>query len=214
MHGSVFNPPNLWCACQVILIIVACYSLGCITVGYYLVRWRTGQDIRRLGSGNLGAKNVSRILGRWGFVATFFGDFAKGMIAVALAIEANLPPWAVTLAMLAVVAGHNWPLQLRFHGGKGISASLGAVMLYNRIAITCLVVLFIVIFALWRKFTLSGLLAYAMAPMVLWFMRPGPVVLVGMFLLAVEVIFAHRQNLRDEFLRLKPLDGQGPSNAL
>lgn len=214
MSGIASSTPNLWLASQIILVLMASYALGCISVGYYLVRWRTGQDIRALGSGNLGAKNVKRVLGWWGFIVTFVGDIAKGLTAVAIARGADLPGWAVTLAMLLVVAGHNWPIQLRFHGGKGVSASLGAVLAYNWLALVCLVVLSLVVFAVWRKVTLSGMAAYVATPFLLWFFQSSPVAVAGMFLLAVEVIFAHRQNLRDELLRLNPVDRHRPDNAL
>src|ERR1035441_2499722 len=61
---------------------LAAYALGCFTTGYYLVRWRTGQDVREVGSGSVGARNVGRLLGRQGFLATMLCDFGKGMLAV------------------------------------------------------------------------------------------------------------------------------------
>src|SRR6266700_3220802 len=66
------------------LVILAGYSLGCFTSGYYLVRWRTGDDIRLLGSGSVGATNVSRVLGKPGFVLTVLCDFFKGLLAFAI----------------------------------------------------------------------------------------------------------------------------------
>src|SRR5437667_3775423 len=68
------------------LLLAACYSLGCCTVGYYWVRWRTGLDLRFQGSGNLGAKNVGRLLGPSGFLVTLLIDGAKGALAVRLAL--------------------------------------------------------------------------------------------------------------------------------
>lgn len=66
------------------MLILASYALGCLATGYYWVRWQTGQDIRRLGSGGVGARNVGRVLGPWGFTITLLGDAAKGALAVGL----------------------------------------------------------------------------------------------------------------------------------
>src|ERR1041385_8199295 len=99
-------------------IAVGAYLLGCFATGYYLVRLRTGQDIRELGSGSVGAKNVGRLLGRPGFVVALLGDLAKGAFAVWAAQHFTKDDWAVQLSLLAVVAGHVWPAQLRFRGGK------------------------------------------------------------------------------------------------
>src|SRR5215472_4005302 len=91
------------------------YLLGCFTTGYYLVRARAGQDIRELGSGSVGARNVGRVLGWPGFVLTLLGDFVKGALAVWGVRFLTNDPRLVEIALLAVVMGHIWPAQLRFH---------------------------------------------------------------------------------------------------
>jgi len=109
-------------------ICLGAYSLGCLTTGYYLVRTRTGQDLRALGSGSVGARNVGRLLGWRGFVLTVLGDFCKGALAVWAARHFTTDDRLVLLAMLAVVAGHVWPAQLHFQGGKGMATTLGALL--------------------------------------------------------------------------------------
>src|SRR5713226_9737666 len=76
------------------------YILGCCATGYYLVRMRTGQDIRLLGSGSVGAKNAGRMLGWWGFLVTVLGDISKGAIAVWVARHFTTDVFVVSLAML------------------------------------------------------------------------------------------------------------------
>ena len=107
------------------------YLLGCFTTGYYLVRARLGRDIRALGSGSVGARNVGRVLGRLGFSVTLAGDFGKGAFVMWAAPHFTTDGRLLGLAMLAVVVGHIWPAQLRFHGGKGVATSLGALLLYD-----------------------------------------------------------------------------------
>src|SRR5256886_13136692 len=106
------------------LVMLLGYALGCFTSGYYLVRWRTGDDIRWLGSGSVGATNVGRVLGRPGFLLTVLCDFFKGLFAVWLARYFQLNPTGTVLTMVAVAIGHIWPAQLWFHGGKGLATLL------------------------------------------------------------------------------------------
>src|SRR4029450_4355000 len=89
--------------------------LGCFTAGYYWTRWRTGQDIRALGSGNVGARNVGGNLGVSGFAVALVLGVAKGSGVVWGAQWLGVRPEAMVAALVAVVVGHNWPLQLRFH---------------------------------------------------------------------------------------------------
>ncbi len=104
------------------------YVLGCFATGYYLVRARTGRDLREIESGNVGARNVGRVLGKSGFTLTVLGDLSKGALAVWFAAEfANHNRLAMALATLAVVVGHIWPAQLHFRGGKGVATSFGGV---------------------------------------------------------------------------------------
>ena len=117
-------------------IVLASYILGCISVGYYLVRWQTGQDLREMGSGATGGRNTGRVLGTSGAIATGIGDILKGVIAMGMARWFKLEPWALALVMIAVLAGHVWPFQLGFKGGKGLSAAFGTVLVFDyRIAL-------------------------------------------------------------------------------
>ena len=182
--------------------IVASYFIGCFTAGYYWTRWRTGQDIRRLGSGNVGARNVGRALGAGGFAVTFLLDVAKGAFAVAAAIWLALGPEAVVVAMVAVVVGHNWPAQLRFHGGKGIAVSIGALLAYDPFIVLCLMVIFVPIIAVIRNFTLSGMTAFALGPLGVFLYGLDKVEVAAMSCLAILALVTHRKNIREEIARI------------
>jgi acyl phosphate:glycerol-3-phosphate acyltransferase len=178
-------------------IFLAAYALGCLTTGYYLVRRRTGQDLRILGSGSIGARNVSRLLGWRGFLVTVLGDFGKGALAVWAARHFTADDRLVVLAMLVVVAGHVWPVQLHFRGGKGMATSLGALLIYDyRLAIT-VALLFAAAFAALRKTVLPGLFAVACLPLVTLYLA-GPAEVAGTSVLAGLVLAAHRKNLVTE----------------
>lgn len=183
------------------------YLLGCCTTGYYLVRWRTGQDIRELGSGSVGARNVSRILGAPGFILTVSGDFAKGVLAIWAARHFTAELRLVALAMLAVVAGHIWPAQLRFRGGKGMATSLGALCVFDFHLALAFTLLFGIGFVLVRKTILPGLFALVCLPFVSAYLGRNPAVpayepanVFSVSILASMVLVAHRKNLTEEIL--------------
>ena len=185
-------------------MLFACYLLGCFTSGYYWVRWRTGLDIRQRGSGNVGARNVGRMLGPTAFVITLLLDLGKGALAVGMAFYFQLRPELVIAAMLAVVVGHNWPMQLRFHGGKGIATSLGALLAYDSFLVLILAALLLPCIALTRNFTISGLLAFALSPLAAFLCGLENMEVVATSLLAILVLISHQKNIREEFARTFP----------
>src|SRR6266516_778689 len=144
------------------LVMLAGYALGCFTSGYYLVRWRTGEDVRMIGSGSVGATNVGRVLGRAGFCLTVFCDLCKGLLAVWLALYFQLNPTGAVLTMLAAAAGHVWRAPLWFRGGKGVATSLGALLMFDYSIALTFSALFLVLCAALRNFVLGGLLAFVM----------------------------------------------------
>ena len=179
------------------------YFIGCFTTGYYLVRMRTGQDVRETGSGSAGARNVGRILGKPGFWLTVVGDFFKGVLAVWLARQWTNDDFCAALAVPAVVAGHLWPAQLKFRGGKGVTTSLGGLLIYDyRLALT-FAALFGVIFIFARKTLLPAMFAFVCLPAAGWFLRPNDLATCAITALSAAVLFAHRKNLAEEFITLK-----------
>ena len=191
------------------ILLPAAYLGGCILTGYYLVRLRLGVDVRSLGSGNAGARNVSRVLGPQGFFLTMAGDTSKGVAAALVPVYLGLGPLGVVSAMLAVFAGHVWPVQLAFKGGKGLAPVLGAatVLDYRIVAVALLVAL--VAFAAGRNLTLSGLVAVGLAPLTTWALGYGFSTVGGLSLLATLIMVTHRDNLREIVTRTaRPMKGR------
>jgi glycerol-3-phosphate acyltransferase PlsY len=195
---------QLWSAnwSQASSIALAAYLLGCFATGYYLVRLRLGWDIRDLGSGSAGARNVGRVLGWQGFLLTLLGDFGKGALAVWAAQHWASDRWLGLVAMLAVVAGHVWPVQLRFRGGKGMATSLGALLIYDPQLALAFALLFAAAFAALRRTVLPGLFAWLCLPLISWYLKRDPMEAVGISALAALVLIAHRTNLLSEISRL------------
>ncbi len=184
--------------------VLTSYCLGCFTAGYYRVRARTGLDIRRQGSGSVGARNAGRVLGPTAFLVTFLLDFGKGVLAVAGARYLQLSGVAVVVTILAVVSGHTWPVQLRFHGGKGIATSLGAILTYDPFIAALLLGLFLPALVFIRSFTLSGLLAFTLAPLAVFLWGSGNEATAAVSFLAILVLLSHRRNIREEVARFSP----------
>ncbi len=190
--------------------VAAAYALGCFATGYYLVRERTGGDIRDVESGSVGARNVGRVLGRTGFMITLLGDLAKGALAVWVARHFTGSPLIAGLAMLAVVVGHIWPVQLRFRGGKGASTSLAALLVWDYRIILAFIACFLAAFAMKRRSVLPGLFAFACLPLVtLWLTRDGLAVTI-VTTMAAMVLFAHRRNFVEEIHALAARRGIEP----
>jgi len=110
-----------------VLILLAAYFLGAIPWAYIMGKATKGIDIREYGSGNVGFTNALRTMGKFPALVVLLGDVGKGFLAVYLAKIYGGPVLA-TLAGLTVVAGHNYPIFLRFKGGKGAAAGFGAVL--------------------------------------------------------------------------------------
>ena len=183
--------------------VLGAYLLGCLAIGYYLVHARTGKDIREIGSGGTGARNVGRVLGKSGYLLTALGDLSKGALAVWFAAEfASHNRTAMALAVLAVVVGHLWPAQLRFRGGKGVATSFGALLMFDyRVALTMLV-LFLGGFAVTRKSLFPAMFVFACLPLVDWWFNRDDLTATLMTVLAAIILFAHRRNLAEEIAAL------------
>ncbi|MCD6393632.1 MAG: glycerol-3-phosphate acyltransferase [Planctomycetes bacterium] len=182
-----------------ILVIGISYLLGCISAGYYLVRLRTGKDIRQSGTGSTGARNVSRTLGKSGYAITLTVDILKAAIAVALAQILNVEQWAVMLAVLAVVAGHIWPVQLGFRAGKGVAVLMGALLVFDYRLLAVLLLVCALSYFTTRKYIVSGILAVVSLPVAAVIMKYPKPDMLGVVLLTMIILCAHRTNIREVF---------------
>ena len=180
-----------------IIFIYLSYLLGCFSTGYYLVRLLNADDIRNHGSHATGATNVGRKYGKIGFTITLLGDAAKGAIVVWASFYFELTELGVILIILAVVLGHNWPIQLKFSGGKGIATAAGAILVFNYQLLIVLLVLFGIVYFIFRKYTLSGLIIIVLTPIVYLTFDPTLINELGITALILIILIAHRNSIRD-----------------
>jgi glycerol-3-phosphate acyltransferase PlsY len=166
------------------------YFVGSLPIGYLVAQTAGGVDLRRVGSGNVGATNVYRTAGLPIAVAVMIADLGKGAAAVLLAASGN--PVA---AGVAAVVGHIYPIWLRFRGGKGVATASGAFAILAPIATLIAAVTFIVIVARTRIVSLGSIAAAIVLPVVQW-LTPGLRALdVGTTIVAALILFRHRGNI-------------------
>ena len=157
-----------------LLVAVAAYLFGSIPWGLIIASSR-GIDIRAHGSGNIGATNVRRVMGKgWGRLC-FLLDFLKGLLPVLavkiLAKEGVIPNWgdlAVILAALGVVAGHNWSLYLKFKGGKGVATTMGLLLIIAPLSLLIFALVWVVVFYMFRYVSLASIVGTLTLPLSAW----------------------------------------------
>jgi acyl phosphate:glycerol-3-phosphate acyltransferase len=176
------------------------YLLGSIPFGFLIVKAR-GADIRKTGSGNIGAANVARNAGAVAGVLTLLLDGAKGYLAVEIAAHGtgeNMR-WMMVAAVAAVL-GHMFPIWLRFKGGKGVATGLGVFLPVSAPAVGAAVVLWLIVVAFWRYSSLGSIVAAVALPVFVHLLyaprhAPPPSVTVGTILISVLVLIKHRSNI-------------------
>jgi glycerol-3-phosphate acyltransferase PlsY len=187
-------------------IAIAAYLLGSIPVGYLLVRIFRRQDIRTVGSGNIGATNVLRSGGKALGAATFILDVCKGALAVLLAalIAGSVLPTVAprnveALAALFAVLGHMFPVWLHFRGGKGVATGFGVFLVAAPWAALSAITVFAIVCAMTRYVSLGSILGAASFPVFAWFMVKGdrPVFFIAVqAIVALLIIVKHHPNIR------------------
>ncbi|MBN2318530.1 MAG: glycerol-3-phosphate 1-O-acyltransferase PlsY [Acidobacteria bacterium] len=177
------------------IIPIVSYLLGSIPFGFLLVKLSGGKDIRSFGSGNIGATNVFRKSRTTG-ILTLILDAGKGYLAVAIAVLLGADPAWQAIAAVAAIAGHIFPIWLKFKGGKGVATGCGAFLALCPPAVGTTLVLFVVVLVLTRYISAASILATALFPV--WaflFGYPAPVLYWGAAG-ALLIVAKHHQNIR------------------
>ena len=182
-------------ALKVTLLVVS-YMLGSIPFGYVIFKLFRGGDIRTLGSGNIGATNVGRFLGKKGWGATFLLDAGKGLLAVVLAQRLTGDPAWGAFAGVLVILGHNYSVFLRFRGGKGVATALGVFAAIAPWAVLPSIALFIVMVFAFRYVSLGSITAAGTFPLFTYLFNYPLLVVVGAIAGGALIIVKHHSNIR------------------
>ena len=188
-------------------LLVGGYLLGSIPVGYLIGR-SYGIDIRTKGSGNIGAANILRVIGKGPAAATLLLDAVKGFLPTILARQTYLlpPGWIIAIGLAAII-GHTFSIFLKFKGGKGVATSLGVLIGLSPLTALFILLVWLAVFAASRIVSFASLAAALSLPPLLWYLanpHRQPAFLAFGVLIAVLVFLAHRKNIK------RLLSGQEP----
>jgi acyl phosphate:glycerol-3-phosphate acyltransferase len=177
---------------------VASYFLGSIPTGFLWAKAR-GIDIRTVGSGNIGATNVMRTLGKVPGITVLLIDAAKGFLPVWIAprIFPDIDPDALRITCcVSVIAGHNWTCWLKFKGGKGVATSAGALLAFLPQPLLCALAVWVVVFALSRYVSLASISAAIVMPIATWFLEKDVTLLIFTVVIGGVGIYKHKANIQ------------------
>ena len=188
-------PSLLW-------IPLAAYLLGSVPFGVLFAKAFGGRDVRKTGSGNIGATNVARVAGPLAGILTLICDAAKGFFSVWLAARftGDSATWMM-LAGLAALVGHCFPIWLKFRGGKGVATAAGVFLMLSPLAVLGAVILFALVVAFWRYVSLGSISAAAAMPLFIYFLwaprhAPPPIITFASLAAAVLIIYKHDANIQ------------------
>lgn len=185
---------------QIAIAIVMGYLIGSIPTGYLIVKAKTGQDIRKVGSGSTGATNVKRVLGKKWFFIVMLLDAIKGALPVVLATlflhaysQYGLTPVA---AAVAVLLGHSKSVFLGFTGGKSVASGVGTILALNPLVGLSVAVIWGIITWVSKYVSLGSIIALAVSPFIMWAFKQPAGYIAYCALGAVYIIWLHRENIK------------------
>ena len=180
-----------------LIALLGSYLLGSFPTGFLLVKWLKRVDLRTVGSGNIGATNVGRVAGPWTSALVFVIDAAKGCLPVVIApsLPGSLPPAAGLACGLAAVVGHNFPVFLKFKGGKGVATTIGVLLA----AAPTVGIIYLTVWGagllIWRYVSVSSMAAAASIPVALLILHRAPAEILLGLALALLIVLRHRANI-------------------
>ena len=204
-------PPALYPS--VLLGLALAYLIGAIPVGFLVARLFGGLDIRRSGSGNIGATNVLRTLGKLPAVVTLLGDVTKGYLAVSAAGAIIPARWGAAAGAALAVIGNCWPVFLRFRGGKGMATGLGAFLVLTPWATVPAALVWLVVTASFRFVSLASVMACVCLPLGVALLGYPFASMAAALIAGIIIILRHRANLSRLASGREPRLGERASGA-
>ncbi|NLJ80428.1 MAG: glycerol-3-phosphate 1-O-acyltransferase PlsY [Firmicutes bacterium] len=179
-----------------ILVLAVNYLVGSIPFGLLFGRWWAQIDVRQHGSGNIGMTNVLRAAGYLPAFFTLVCDVGKGVLAVLLAKTVSADPFFWLLAGIAAVMAHNWPLFLKFKGGKGVAAMAGVLLTVRPIVALILAIIWFLVVFIYRYISLASIVVVAIFPFLLLFFRVQWSEFLLALIIAAVTVYKHRSNIK------------------
>ena len=179
-------------------VIIGAYLIGSISTGYLIVKAKTNQDIRTIGSGSTGATNVKRVLGKKWFFIVLLLDALKGATPVLLAKYLTNDPYGINavLASIFVIVGHSKPIFLQFKGGKSVASGVGTILALNFFVGLAIAVIWGTITYISKYVSLGSIIALAISPILMYFFKNPIGYVVYCAIAAIYIIYLHRENIK------------------
>jgi len=179
-----------------IILLIAAFVLGSIPFGIITAKVK-GIDLKKVGSGNIGATNVLRSLGKWPAVITLLGDILKGTLAVAIGRYSGVEPLYEGFIGIAVILGHNFSIFLGFKGGKGVATSLGVLLMYTPLAALVTLIVWIGVVLFTKYSSLGAIVSFALLPlnMMLFDFQDKTKFFISI-LISLFIIIRHKDNIK------------------
>lgn len=195
---------------QVIISILLSYLIGSIPSGFLLTKYVMKTDVRKYGSGNIGATNVARVMGLKSGILVALLDILKGFLGVLIGqlIIGDAASVYILLVAMAAIAGHDWSIFMGFSGGKGVATTFGVILKLYPLAFLAYALIWLVLVMTTRYVSLGSIIGSISLPFVIYFSGfPTAHVLFGL-LLSLFVMYTHRANIKrllnDEENRMDP----------
>ena len=185
---------------ELLAVAVIAYLIGSIPTGYIIVKAKTGQDIRTVGSGSTGATNVKRVLGKNYFFLVMLLDAFKGALPVVLAklfatvgVSVGLAP---VIAAVAVIIGHSKSIFLQFKGGKSVASGVGTILALNWIVGLIIALVWGIITYTTKYVSVGSIIALIVSPFVMYFLHAPIAYVVYCALGAIYIVYLHREHIK------------------
>ena len=180
-----------------LITAIVAYLIGSIPTGYLIVKAKTNQDIRTIGSGSTGATNVKRVLGKKWFFIVMLLDAIKGAIPVVLAkyLTDDIYGIYAVIAAIFVIIGHSKPIFLQFKGGKSVASGVGTILALNPLVGLCIAVIWSVITYISKYVSLGSIIALIISPFLMYFFKNPIGYIVYCAIAAIYIVYLHRENI-------------------
>ena len=185
---------------EIFITAFIAYLIGSISTGYLIVKAKTGQDIRTIGSGSTGATNVKRVLGKKWFFIVLLLDAFKGALPVILAkifVTAGASfGIAPVIASIAVILGHSKSIFLQFKGGKSVASGVGTILALNWVAGLIIALIWAAITYTTKYVSVGSIIALLLSPIIMYFTGAPLAYICYCALGAIYIVYLHRENIK------------------
>ena len=180
-----------------LITAIVAYLIGSIPTGYLIVKAKTNQDIRTIGSGSTGATNVKRVLGKKWFFIVMILDAIKGALPVVLAkyLTDDIYGIYAVIAAIFVIIGHSKPIFLQFKGGKSVASGVGTILALNPLVGLCIAVIWSIITYISKYVSLGSIIALIISPFLMYFFKNPIGYIVYCAIAAIYIVYLHRENI-------------------